>query len=152
VAEKLTRGRTHKDAHGFFEVAKKQAKRDPQAIITDGLNSYRGEYDPIMLSNIDKVAHIANVGIRSHIGNHRVERLHNTMREREKVMRHLKRAHSAEKVFKGFRAYYNYVRPHMALDGHTPAQAAAVPIELGTNKWLDLIQNASQPPSLKKSS
>ena len=46
------------------------------------------------------------------------------MREREKVMRHLKKASSADKVFKGYRAYYNFVRPHMALENHTPAQAA----------------------------
>jgi len=144
VAGKLTRGRTHKDAREFFEVAKKQAKKDPQAIFTDGLDSYRGEYDPISLANYGKIAHMANVGIRSHMGNHRVERLHNSMREREKVMRNLKRAHSADKVFKGFRAYYNYVRPHMALNGHTPAQEAAIPIQLGTNRWLDLIRQAAR--------
>jgi transposase-like protein len=80
----------------------------------------------------------------SHMGNHRVERLHNSMREREKVMRHLKKAHSADKVFKGYRAYYNFVRPHMALENHTPAQAAAVPIQLGTNRWLDLIRQAAR--------
>jgi len=144
VASHLTRGRGHKDASEFFNVAKKQAKRDPQVIFTDGLDSYRGAYDPLSIDNIGNVVHIANVGIRSHMGNHRVERLHNSMREREKVMRHLKKAHSADKVFKGYRAYYNFVRPHMALDNHTPAQAAAVPIELGTNKWLDLIRQAAR--------
>jgi transposase-like protein len=144
IASHLTRGRGHKDAKGFFEVAKKQAKRDPQAIFSDGLDSYRGEYDPISLANYGKIAHIANVGIRSHMGNHRVERLHNSMREREKVMRHLKRANSAEKVFKGFRAYYNFVRPHSALKGRTPAQEAAIPIQLGTNRWLDLIRQAAR--------
>jgi len=140
VASHLTRGRTHKDAHAFFEVAKAQAKKDPKVIFTDGLDSYRAEYNPIR----EAPAHIANVGIRSHIGNHRVERLHNSIREREKVMRHLKKAKSAEKVFKGYRAYYNFVRPHMALENHTPAQAAAIPIELGTNKWLDLIRQAAR--------
>ncbi len=140
VASHLTRGRTHKDAHQFFEVAKKQAKKDPKVIFTDGLDSYRAEYYPIR----NAPAHIANVGIRSHMGNHRVERLHNSMREREKVMRHLKKAQSADKVFKGYRAYYNYIRPHMALENHTPAQAASVPIELGTNKWLDLIRQAAR--------
>jgi len=144
VASHLTRGRKKTDAHAFFEVAKKQAKRDPQVIFSDGLDSYRGAYEPISVANIDKVAHIANVGIRSHMGNHRVERLHNTMREREKVMRHLKRAQSAKKILKGFRAYYNFVRPHMTLDGHTPAQEAAIPIQLGTNRWLDLIRQASR--------
>ncbi|MGA2239159.1 MAG: integrase core domain-containing protein [Candidatus Bathyarchaeia archaeon] len=84
------------------------------------------------------------MGIRSHMGNHRVERLHNTMREREKVMRHLKRAQSAEKILKGFRVYYNFIRPHMTLDGHTPAQEAAIPIQLGTNRWLDLIRQAAR--------
>jgi putative transposase len=144
VASHLTRGRGHKDAIEFFEVAKKQAKRDPGVIFSDGLNSYRDAYDPISLANYGKIAHIANVGIRSHMGNHRVERLHNTMREREKVMRHLKRAQSAEKILKGFRVYYNFVRPHMALENHTPAQAAAVPIQLGTNRWLDLIRQSAR--------
>jgi len=131
-------------ARKFFEVAKKQAKRDPQVIFSDGLGSYRGEYDPISLGNYGKIAHIANVGIRSHMGNHRVERLHNTMRESEKVMRHLKRAQSAEKILKGFRAYYNFVRPHSALKGRTSAQEAAIPIQLGTNRWLDLIRQAAR--------
>ena len=140
VASHLTRSRTHAAANEFFEVAKKQAKKDPRILFTDGLDSYRGEYEPIR----EAPAHIANVGIRSHLGNHRVERLHNSMREREKVMRHLKKANSAEKIFKGYRAYYNFVRPHMALENHTPAQAASVPIELGTNKWLDLIRQAAR--------
>lgn len=140
VASHLTRGRRHKDAHAFFEAAKKQAKKDPRITFTDGLDSYRGEYEPIK----EAPAHIANVGIRSHLGNHRVERLHNSMREREKVMRHLKKAKSAEKIFKGYRAYYNFVRPHMALENHTPAEIAAVPIQLGTNRWLDLIRQAAR--------
>jgi transposase-like protein len=141
IASHLTRGRKKTDAHAFFEVAKTQAKRDPRIIFSDGLDSYTGAYKP---TGKEQVAHIANVGIRSHMGNHRVERLHNTMREREKVMRHLKRAQSAEKILKGFRVYYNFVRPHMALDGHTPAQEAAIPIQLGTNRWLDLIRQAAR--------
>jgi transposase-like protein len=125
----------------FSEAAKKQAKRDPRVIISEGLDSYRGEYKA---RGSEQVVHIAGVGIQSRINNNRVKRLHNTMCEREKVMRHLKRAHSAEKVLKGFRAYYNFVRPHMTLDGHTPAQEAAIPILLGTNRWLDLIRQAAR--------
>jgi len=144
VASHLTRGQKKTDAHAFFEAAKKQAKRDRQVIFSDGLDSYRGAYDPVSIDNVGRVVHIANVGIRSHMGNHRVEYIHNTMREREKVMRHLKKANSAEKVFKGFRAYYNFVRPHMAQENHTPAEMAAIPIQLGTNRWLDLIRQAAR--------
>jgi hypothetical protein len=39
---------------------------------------------------------------------------------------------------------YDFVRSHMTLDGHTPAQEAAIPIELGTNRWLDLIRQAAR--------
>ena len=141
LASHLTRGRRHEHAHSFFEAAKKQAKKDPKAIFSDELDSYRGEYKP--LGN-EPPAHIANVGIRSHMGNHRVERLHNSMREREKLMRHLRRANSADNVFKGYRAYYNFVRPHMALENHTPTEMAAIPIQLGTNTWLDLIRQVAR--------
>lgn len=36
---------------------------------------------------------------------------------------------------------YNFVKPHMALDGQTPAQAAGV--GLGSkNKWMELLEKA----------
>jgi len=39
------------------------------------------------------------------------------------------------------RIYHNYMRPHVALKGKRPAEAAGIKIE-GVNKWLTLIQNA----------
>ena len=39
--------------------------------------------------------------------------------------------------------YHNYFRPHMGLNGKTPAEACGVKIE-GDNKWMTLIQNASK--------
>ena len=38
----------------------------------------------------------------------------------------------------GMQIYYNYMRPHEALDGKTPAEAVE-----GENKWMTLIQNAA---------
>ena len=38
--------------------------------------------------------------------------------------------------------YHNYIRPHMALDGKTPADKAGIEVK-GKDKWLTLIQNAS---------
>lgn len=37
----------------------------------------------------------------------------------------------------------DYIRPHMSLDGKTPSEMAGIKIE-GDNKWVTLIQNASQ--------
>jgi hypothetical protein len=44
---------------------------------------------------------------------------------------------------KGFRAYYNYVRLHMALDDHAPALAAGLELDLGVNDWEGLIKMAT---------
>lgn len=37
--------------------------------------------------------------------------------------------------------YYNFIRPHMGLDGITPAEMAGVGIE-GDNKWTKLIMES----------
>lgn len=37
--------------------------------------------------------------------------------------------------------YYNYVRPHRALEGKTPAETAGIGIE-NKNKWLGLIKES----------
>ena len=43
-----------------------------------------------------------------------------------------------------YQLFHNYVRPHMALKGKTPSEAAGIKVE-GENKWLTIIQNASKP-------
>jgi len=45
-------------------------------------------------------------------------------------------------ILTGMQIYHNYVRPHMALNGKTPSEAAGIKVE-GNDKWLTLIQNAS---------
>lgn len=69
-----------------------------------------------------------------------VERLHGTIRERNKTMRGLDSENSAQTIVDGMRIYYNFIRPHMALNGKTPAQQAKLNLKLGQNKWLSLIR------------
>lgn len=59
-------------------------------------------------------------------------------------MRGMKSQETAEELMEGFRTYYNFIRPHMSLDGKTPAEASGIDLELGENKWLSLIRKASQ--------
>jgi transposase-like protein len=70
-----------------------------------------------------------------------MERLNGEMRDREKVMRSLKNDDSA--IIEGYRIFHNYIRPHMALENHTPAEEAGIQVK-GENKWLTLIQNAKR--------
>lgn len=65
--------------------------------------------------------------------------MHGSIREREKIMRGIK---SMETPFiKGNKIYLNFVRPHQALGGRTPAEAAGI-IVGGENKWLMLLKQS----------
>ncbi len=49
-----------------------------------------------------------------------MERLNGEFRDREKVMRVVKKMDSV--IFDGYQLHHNYIRSHMVLDGKTPAQ------------------------------
>jgi hypothetical protein len=70
-----------------------------------------------------------------------MERLNGEIRDREKVVRGLKKNDTP--LLTGYQIYHNYLRPHMSLKGNTPSQACGITIE-GDNKWMTLIQNASK--------
>lgn len=70
-----------------------------------------------------------------------MERMNGELRQREKVMRTLEKPDTA--ILTGMQIYDNFVRPHEALDGKTPSEAAGIKVG-GENKWMTLIQNASK--------
>lgn len=75
------------------------------------------------------------------MNNNKMERMNGEFRDREKVMRGIKKDDSV--MFDGYQMFHNYLRPHMGLDGKTPSEACGIKIE-GCNKWITLIQNASK--------
>ena len=66
------------------------------------------------------------------------------VRDRERVMRGLKTMDTP--ILKSAQIYHNFIKPHMGLDGRTPAGAAGIKVE-GDDRWMTLIQNASRPPT-----
>jgi len=70
-----------------------------------------------------------------------MERLNGEIRDREKVMRGLKKNDTP--ILQGIQIYHNYIRPHEGLNGKTPADACGIEIK-GENKWITLIQNAKR--------
>ena len=77
-----------------------------------------------------------------------MERMNGEVRDREKVMRGLKKMDTP--ILKGLQIYHNFVRPHESLNGETPADRAGIKIE-GENKWLTIIQNACHPKEQEES-
>ena len=86
--------------------------------------------------------HVKDVHFKNQLANNNIqERLNGEFRDREKVFRGLKKVDSS--AIDGIKLYHNYIRPHMSLDGDTPADRAGIEIK-GDNKWKTIIQNASQ--------
>jgi hypothetical protein len=82
--------------------------------------------------------HVTKGGLRKHDAtNNRIERLNRAVRERVKVQRGWKRMKTP--IAEGQRIHYNFVKPHRALAGQTPAEMAGVGIQ-GKNKWLALLK------------
>jgi putative transposase len=67
--------------------------------------------------------------------------LSNIFLDREKVMRRLKKDDTP--ILPGYQIIHIFMRPHQSLKGKTPAEACGIEI-IGENKWITLIQNASQ--------
>ncbi|MGO9643367.1 MAG: hypothetical protein ACLPY5_01320 [Candidatus Bathyarchaeia archaeon] len=88
-----------------------------------------------------RTEHIRHVRLAGDYNNNKMERMNGEIRDREKVMRSLKKPDTP--ILTGYQIYHNYVRPHEALKGRTPAEVAGIEIQ-GENKWLTIIQNASQ--------
>ena len=84
---------------------------------------------------------IHNIVIADERGfNYPIERLHNTIRERTKVMRGFHGCmESASAIMKGYEIYYNFIRKHQGINCR-PYELAIPELELGKNRWLDLIK------------
>ena len=80
------------------------------------------------------------IHLAGRVHNNKMERMNGEIRDREKVTRNLKKMDTP--ILKGEQLFHNYIRPHMALDGKTPADKAGIEVK-GENKWITLIQNAS---------
>ena len=70
-----------------------------------------------------------------------MERLNGEVRDREKVMRGLKKMDTP--ILTGYQLFHNYIRPHMTLKGKTPAEVCGIEIK-GKNKWKTIIENAKK--------
>lgn len=146
ISNMITKRKGVEDAKRIFKDSKKKAGK-PKFVVSDGLGVYHKAFNKVFYDHHHSCKHISEVGIRDRINNNRVERLHGTIRDRDKVMRGLGNPESSEKIIDGHRIYYNFVRPHMTLDGNTPAEEAGLNLNLGENKWLGLIKRSVEKPS-----
>jgi len=143
LASEISRTKNELDGMKVFSYAKEIAKSIPKTVITDKMGSYPKIMDRAFLSvnREQRPQHIRVLGgAGQRNGNQYVERLHNTIRERNKVQRGWKKEDTPLKS--GQMLYYNFIRPHMTLDGKTPAQVAGINVTNSQNKWMELLRKA----------
>jgi transposase-like protein len=138
LASRLSEKRDEIAALAAFNRAVRVAHgSEPEMVFTDALRAYNL---PLSKAFSQKPKHIARSGIRKpDANNNRIERLNQTIRERTKVQRGWKTFTTP--LAEGQRIHYNFVKPHTALEGQTPAERAGIGID-GRNKWFTLLQRA----------
>ena len=130
----------------FYKQVKVKSRGQTKVICTDGLVSY-----PRVLRktwNLNKhatrnpkIIHKVTIGSSGSF-NYKIERFHNTLRERTKVMRGFHGCvNSAQTLLKGFEIYYNYIREHQGLNGKSPCEIALPNLKFSNeNRWIEIIE------------
>ena len=123
-----------------LRTAKKKSKNKTTRFETDGLKVYpralRKEYN-YNKRNKDFIHKITTSSDKSF--NWKIERLHNSIRERFKVCRNFGSLESARAIMKGYEIFYNFCRKHQGIKCY-PYELAIPELKLGVNKWLELIK------------
>jgi transposase-like protein len=143
IAQEVAETKYTADVRPLFQLAKTVAGKSPKTLVSDGAanfhDAYNLEFQTLKLET--RTEHIRHVRLQGDYDNNKMERMNGEIRDRERVMRTLERPDSP--ILAGMQIYHNYVRPHMALDGKTPAEMAGIQVK-GDNKWITIIQNASK--------
>ena len=140
IAQEVAETKYKHDARKLFQLAKKVTGKKPMTIITDGLPAYNDAYKKEFRTlRKPRTEHIRHIKLKGDMNNNKMERLNGEIRDREKVMRGLKKKDSP--ILTGYQIFHNYIREHEGLKGKTPAEACGIEIK-GKDKWKTLIQNA----------
>ena len=143
IAQQISENKYKDDIRQMLRDGKELTGKKPKVFITDGARNFHQAFQREFYTHKKETRpiHIQHIHVKRDMNNNKMERLNGEIRDREKVMRGLKKTDSP--IISGYQLYHNYIRNHMGLDGKTPAEACGIKIE-GDNKWMTLIQNSAK--------
>lgn len=142
IAQEVAESKYKHNARTLFQLGVKATGKKPTTLITDGLPAYHDAFNKeFWTMRNPRAEHIRNITIKGDRNNNKMERFNGEVRDREKVMRGLKKNDTP--ILKGYQLFHNYIREHEGLEGKTPAEACGIMVQ-GKNKWKTLIQNAKK--------
>jgi transposase-like protein len=134
LASRITTTRSTQDAKTLMELAAKRAGKTPKVVVTDKLAAY---IDGIELAYGSDTRHRQGSPFNTETNTSLIERFHNTLKDRTKVMRDLRDQNTLKRFTDGWLVHYNFFRPNMALHGKTPAGEAG--LKPDCKGWCDVV-------------
>lgn len=140
IAQQVSDSKNTSNVRPLFQRGKEVTGSKPSVLITDGAPNFHDAYKKEFwtIKKETRTEHVQQIRLQGQHNNNKMERFNGEVRDREKVMRGLKRADTP--ILTGYQIYHNYLRLHEGLNGKTPAEACGIKVE-GENKWVTLIQN-----------
>jgi putative transposase len=136
LSSRMVTTRSKRDVRELLEQASERANKTPKTIVTDGLPAY---IDGVELSFGSDATHKLGSPFNIENNTNLIERFHGSIKDRTDIIRGLKHPESARRFMDGWLIHYNFFRPHLSLEGKTPAQKAGVNFE--HKNWLELIKD-----------
>ena len=116
IAQEVAESKFRHDARSIFRLAKEATGTKPKTLITDGLPAYHDAYNKEFYTNYKpRTEHINAIKLQGDMNNNKMERMNGEVRDREKVMRGLKKKDTP--ILKGYKLFHNFIREHEALNG-----------------------------------
>jgi transposase-like protein len=126
--------RNRHDAEMLMQKALDRTGKVPRIIYTDKLRAYLEGIEIVFGS---ETTHKQGSPFEIGNSNNFIERFHSTLKARTKVMRGMHNKETARLIMDGWLIYYNFFRPHEALDNQTPAKVAKA--DYPYKNWLDVV-------------
>jgi putative transposase len=144
IARQVADTKYTQDVRPLFRQAIAVAEKKPEKLISDGARNFHRAYRKEFLdSAAPRTQHVRHIHLTGDHNNNKMERLNGEIRDREKIVRGIKKTDSA--LVQGYQLYHNYFREHQGIGNMTPAELTGIKIE-GRNKWITVIQNAISQP------
>ncbi|MBL7147936.1 MAG: IS1/IS6 family transposase [Nanoarchaeota archaeon] len=147
VTSEYEKSREKENLKRILKSIKNKTENQVKIITTDGLTAYTNVVKKTFGYNNKKgkynIKHNVVNASQGEGFNHPIERLHNSIRHRTKTFRGFHGSiESAKAIMKGIEIYYNFITKHQTINC-CPYELSIPNLQLGINKWLDLIRLSS---------
>ncbi|MGA7370583.1 MAG: DDE-type integrase/transposase/recombinase [Nitrososphaeraceae archaeon] len=132
IAQQVSATKFTADVRPLFRKAKEIAGKRPNILISDGAHNFNQAFkDEFFTRRNPRSRRVRHIRLQGDHNNNKMERLNSEVRDREKVMRGLKKINTS--VLPGYQMYHNYFRPHEGIGNVTPAEKCGL---IGSIFWI----------------